>query len=409
MALASLSNQQLVRHIDTAQRRVAFMAPGLHLEVSRSLCEAWKRLGPNAVSVILDTRPEVFRLGYGTFEALELLSATAEELGTMVCQQEGVQVGVLVADDLVAVFAPKPLMVSASDLDEGEVNGIVLDLQNPVERVAEQIGATNSLLGQEFGLDPVPRKALEAVKADLDQNPPQKFDVFRKVNVFNAMFEFVELELKGSQITRKEVTLPTELSAISSDEVRRKLKTSYRLIDANAEIAKAQDEVTQLRKEIEKRFLRVVPGHGMAVMRKERDLFDQALEELKTAVLLFQGIVDSELTNSIEVSIDEIARAIVPGIAAANPSKEFMTWARFRQGKTVDDYVRWILRDCFQDAAKDVQRMSVNAIFKAVTYESLKDEKFLAAARKAFPELEDIFVEFEAARGSAVEGENGTK
>ena len=138
MAISSLSPEQLSRHIDAAKRRVAFMAPGTHIEVAQSLCAAWQRLGPNAVNVILDTRAEVFRLGYGSFEALEMLSKTAKEFGAMVCHQEGVQLGVLVADDVIAVFAPKPLMVAASDLDQGEVNCVVFDLENPAERMAEQ-------------------------------------------------------------------------------------------------------------------------------------------------------------------------------------------------------------------------------------------------------------------------------
>jgi hypothetical protein len=408
VALSSLSTDQLVDLISSATRRVAFLAPGVQMPVAQALAGALRRLDQNSVNIIVDTRPDVFRLGYGTLEALEHLNQVANECGTLVCHQEGVQVGVLLADDVLAVYAPKPLLVAESDVELGEVNGLVIGLGDNASDVAEQLGATDSLLGREFGLEGVSNFGMSELKAELEKNPPQKFELARTVRVFNARFEFVELELKGSKVTSKEVTLPKDLIAVPSADVQRKLKTSYRLIDQSDVIAKAQQEVEELRKEIEKRFLRVIPGFGMAVLRTDRDLFDTAMTDLAQCVALFQSVVDGELEVAVERSVAEIAGALAPAIEA-NPTDEYLQWAKWRNEATALLFVKDHLRGCFAEAAKSVQRISVNVVIKGVTYESLKDERFLGAAKKAFPELEELFNEFEAARASENKSQHGNQ
>ena len=408
MALSSLSTEQLVELISTAKWRVAFLAPGLQMPVAEALAAALRRLEKNAVNITVDTRPEVFRLGYGTLGALEHLTKVAEECGTLICHQDRVQVGVLLADDVLAVYAPKPLLVAESDVESGEVNGLVIGLADTPSHVAEQLGATDSLFGREFGLDGVSTAGMTELRADLQRNPPQKFELARTVRVFNAQFEFVELELKGSKVTSKEVTLPKNLIAVPSADVQKKLKTSYRLIDQNDVIATAQQEVEDLRKEIEKRFLRVIPGFGMAVMRTDRDLFDSAISDLSQCVALFQFVVDAELEQAVERSITEIAGALAPAVEA-NPTEEYRRWAKWRNDATALQFVKDKLRFCFAEAAKSVRRMTDSIVIKGVTYESLKDEHFLRAAKKAFPELKELFNEFEAAKASEDNGQHGNQ
>ncbi len=43
--------------------------------------------------------------------------------------------------------------------------------------------------------------------------------------------------------------------------------------------------------------------------------------------------------------------------------------------------------------------MEDKVLFKAVTYESLKDARFIELARKAFPSLDQLLHEYSAAEG----------
>ena len=51
--------------------------------------------------------------------------------------------------------------------------------------------------------------------------------------------------------------------------------------------------------------------------------------------------------------------------------------------------------------------MKVEVIFKDVTYESLCDQVFLAAARKALPDVKQIHAEFHVAAGSDAKTRTG--
>ena len=59
---------------------------------------------------------------------------------------------------------------------------------------------------------------VKKVEAELVNNPPQRFDLARTLNVFNAYIEFIELRLTGMQITRHTVKLPQDLILALRDE-----------------------------------------------------------------------------------------------------------------------------------------------------------------------------------------------
>jgi hypothetical protein len=56
-----------------ARRRVIYAAPSVSLEVSSALINVGERLGAEMVSVVLDVSEDVFRLGYGVVDALNML------------------------------------------------------------------------------------------------------------------------------------------------------------------------------------------------------------------------------------------------------------------------------------------------------------------------------------------------
>ena len=99
--------------IHSASSRLIILAPALTKKVAQAVSDKWRQLGPGAVNVILDLDPEVFRLGYGDFEALKVLEITASELGTMIQRQRGIRIGLIVADDTTMVYSPIPALIEA--------------------------------------------------------------------------------------------------------------------------------------------------------------------------------------------------------------------------------------------------------------------------------------------------------
>ena len=83
-SLRNITESDIISCIDAAESRVVFLAPGISSPVADALSRAWRRLNPDDVSVIIDTDPEVCRMGYGTIEALKIAQTAASERGHFV-------------------------------------------------------------------------------------------------------------------------------------------------------------------------------------------------------------------------------------------------------------------------------------------------------------------------------------
>src|SRR5690606_20064674 len=189
------NDQTLTDLIGSAQRRIVAMAPAFSQAVAQAIQERWNVLGPDSVSVILDVDPEVYRLGFGDVEALDLLESTAAQLGTTLNRQDGIRIGLIIADDVTVVYSPTPQLVEAGPEKPSTPNAVVIG--QPPEDVVRELGqGPNGLRDQTVGLDKAERVKIASVKQDLDRNPPQRFDIARTIRVFNAHFEFVEFSLK---------------------------------------------------------------------------------------------------------------------------------------------------------------------------------------------------------------------
>lgn len=201
----TVANDETLRAmIGSATRRIVLLAPAVSKLVAEALVERWRVLPPDAVSVILDINPEVYRLGYGNLEGLSLLEEAARQRNRALNRHAGIRVGLLIVDDATIVYSPTPLLIEAGPRHPDTPNAVLLG--QPPATVAAELGeGPRGLADRTVGLDRVERGQIERVRADLVRNPPRKFDIAPTERVFNAHFEFVELELRGTAIHRREV------------------------------------------------------------------------------------------------------------------------------------------------------------------------------------------------------------
>jgi uncharacterized repeat protein (TIGR03803 family) len=191
-AIVSLPDIELEAQIRCARRRLVVIAPGLSESVARAIVDQWPTLGPNAVQVVLDPDPEVCRLGLGDLAALKMLHDTAERIGGRIHQQQGLRVGVVVTDETTTVYSPTPRLIEAGGKPGERQNALRFD--TPI--LSPESTATDSELRSiDLHTKPMTHADVQKTTQDLDANPPVKFDLARKVRVFNARFEFVEFEL----------------------------------------------------------------------------------------------------------------------------------------------------------------------------------------------------------------------
>jgi hypothetical protein len=402
-SMTNVNDSNLINFIANASRRVVYIAPGISEAVADALSDAWPRLGPQRVSVILDADPEVCRLGYGTIGGLQRVRDAASKVGVQVGHQAGLRIGVLINDDTTLIYSPTPLLIETGSTQPERPNGIQLD--TPPIQLAKDIGlGEHPDLEQTVGLSPVSPKQIESVEADLANAPPVKFDLARRVRVFTSRFQFVELSMTGCFISRKKVPIPSSLVGLAKNkDVQRNFHAHFNLIPKGRLELKMGDRtitersLEERRQSIKKRFVTELPGYGSVILRANKDNFDKEIDGLRAEVKGFADGVKAKLQEHIDGNCKAIVEALLPAVERNPPDEYTKTHGpnlptHFLRERLEDD-----IGKAFGSSENLVKDMQVTVVFKDVAYESLVDKKFLDTARKAMPGIRFLHEEYEAA------------
>lgn len=388
----------LTELIGKAKHRLVFVAPAASKAVAEALIERLQELRPDSVSITLDVDGEVIRLGYGDQDAIDRLYEATRKAGKPLTRHEGIRVGMVIADETMLVFAPNPLCIEAGPTNQKAHNAIMVGPPPPSVIVELGLGP-KGVIDQTVGLDIASADTIKQVKKDLEQNPPQKFDIARTVRVFNAHFEFVDFELLGASINQKTVPIPSKLMGLAGDQKTEKLlKASFRVVESTDDLSGKHLERDKAL--IAKGFLKSLPRYGNVILRTRKAEFAKEVEKLRNAVAAFAKKIQKDLQAAMDRNREALREALVPSLLQ-NPPKEWKMSDGSKPNKEslmqmLDDE----LRRAFGTAERLVGKMEVKVHYKGVTYESLKDPAFVTVAKKAFPSLEKLLDEYKAARAT---------
>ena len=396
-----LGSEQISDLVQCSSKRVIYCAPGVQQAVAASLINAKKRLGREAIRVILDIDDSTVRLGYGEFDAFSLLL----EEGVEVRVERGLRTCVMICDDLGYAFFTPPMLVE--DLEENHIGVNAIQLHpEQVKSVALALcpGADNSTTtppSPELGKAVVTEKQIEQIKEALAANPPQKFDLARKVNVFNAFIEFAELRMTGLHISKHTVQLPRNLVlALKDDTTAKRLLTTFRLVGEDSKVAKEATDIDQKVRQVRDTLTRSLgDGIGTVILRSKRKQFSEAVERIRADIARFQEKVTERLEKEIESSKRKLVEGLLPAIKKNPP--EALT-SQLSGKPTVEILRRFLdneLSRVFPEAKSLIGEMRLDWTPKGVTYETLSNPEFQQKVRAAFPyeNFDKPFSEFEAA------------
>lgn len=389
----SLSDQDLMALISCTRHRLVLISPGLSSIVARVVAEKWAELGANAVQIVLDANPEVCRLGLGELDAIKILRDTAGQIGAELRHQTGLRIGVAITDETTVIFTPTALLLESTVSESSRSNAIRID--NPWAPLGSSPLEIEKNLG--FESRPLAENLVRAAEHDLISNPPVKFDLARKVRVFNAMFEFVEFELRGHRISRKRVPIPSDLMGLANDRKTQKLlHSSFQMIDEEAGIS--GDRVDKLKQRIVARYLINLPGYGTVILRTNKERFKRAVRRLEQFIVCFRERLKNELQSAIDSNRDVLIKGLLPSVLATPPDR----WLKFLGSPPQEAEVRNLLTaelsSAFKAASEIGDEITLKVVFRGVTFESLNDTDFMRIARKAIPHLEVLHGEYDAAR-----------
>lgn len=382
----------------SAKRHIVAMAPAFCRATAQAIRDRWLALGAEAVTVIVDVDPEVYRLGYGDVQALDVLEQTAASLGTTLNRQNGIRIGLVIADDTTVVFSPTPQLIEAGPQKPSTPNAIVLG--QPPESVARELGqGPNGVRDQVVGLDKAERTKIAETKADLDRNPPQRFDIARTIRVFNAHFEFVEFNLKHTALHKATVTLPKEITRLTGDTALDEImEHSIELVRSDPTISGKSLE--WLKSRITRKYLITLPAYGTVVLRRLKDDFQKQVDHLRRCVDAFSKRVNEKVTAATDQTRKRLVKQILPQIRKNPPDHWFKYLGASPSHEDVSDMLDAELQSVFDKKLAQVRHMHVKCLFKGVTYEMLNDPEFIKLARRKLPGLRELYREFEAAKTS---------
>lgn len=437
-----VNEDTLAAAVEHCRERLVYIAPGITEKIVAAMAVAMQRSHPPALTIIIDADPEVCRLGYGTVDGLKALQALATEQMLPIRYQPGLRLGVLVADDQIAVYSPTPLLIEAGSDRADQPNAITLGTSNPLDRVLKACAAE----GASDPAVPLPSEAevgtmaatpelLQKSLKELERLPPKPFDVARTERVYNTKLQYVDFEVTGYKLTARRVQIPTDLLVGTDKTLEARLRNSFSLLEGKeslvVQIADADPDtgaarldkqgkplmvsyselaIEDERKKIYADFLTPVPGHGQLISKMRRKAFDTRLEWFKARVAVYTVAVKQQLDQAVEASVKDLTQALLPGVMQRPPAR-LMKYS-MSLAPTDDDYraaVEAELSQAFNLGDRFFQP-TVKVIFKDLTYETITDEKFVAQLKKSFPGLSQhgFFEEHDSAPELRLAG-NATK
>lgn len=391
---AVASDEALVGLIARARNRLVVIAPALTQAVADALSRRFDDLG-DAMTVILDSDPEVYRLGFGDQAALEAIRAASAKSLFDLREQTGVRIGVVISDDTTMVYSPVSKNIEAGSTSVEKPNAIILT-GSASDRIATAAGSDTSenALPPEVGNKALEPGKVQQMQADLKANPPKPFDITRKMNVFTSKVQYVEFSASNYRLTTRQLPLPPELVDVADDDLRNRISSRIRApldgigklevaIDhgEKSESIKVDDDwLNKERKRIEDEYTFQINNFGRVILYSDRDAFNRATSRFKSIVEKYQIAVRATLVTKQS----EFEKRIVEEFTRRweqNPPKHFARWGIEPTPEKIKAELQKLAQELFQSAIT-FDAPAVKILCKNVAPENIRDKRFLDALRK---------------------------
>ena len=430
-----VNDEMLAATIGGCRQRLVYIAPGVTQRVAEAIGRLFEREPAAAVTIIIDSDPEVCRLGYGTVEGLKALHDLVDRHHIGLRSQPGLRVGVLACDGELLVYAPTPCLIEAGSHTHDKPNAIVIGC-DPLAQILTAAAAEGApdvpLAGDaEIGRDALTPQVLTESLADLERIQAKAFNVSRVERVFNSQLQYVELEVTGYKLSSRKVAIPNDLLIGEDPDLEKRLRNTFSLLEGKVavqvEIASldpktmdplcdrekqplmvtySEKQLEDDRKKVYKDFLVNVPSYGWLIKRWDRPNFDLRIAWFQQRIEAYRDGISEGLEKSVSESIKTLATALMPSLRERFPARLSKF---FNSASPSEDEMQGLIEQELQGAFRNAQKLikpEIKVVFKDLTYETIKEPKFREALEKAYGQLgqpsafSQLFEEFDAARES---------
>lgn len=410
----TINDKDICDLINRAEHRVIYVAPGISRNIGTSILQFISKNQYDNIEIIIDSNPEVCRLGYGDIDAVELLF----KKGIMLRRCNGIRIGVIICDNNAFIYTPTALLIEEeSSINSPNAISIVYEQAQKLidsicpSNVYTMDGNSNGQVSifEITGVDEshhiktttMNSKELEIIKEDLSICPPQRFDLARRVRVYHSYVQFVELKLSGCNIGRHTITIPSKLlNVIKEPKDTERLKATYRLLGEGSKVSgkEIDDKVSKLRK----MYIKSLGARfGSVILIQKKEEFLKEIDKAKKDLDKFQKGIEKKLTTEFDKCKKELIKILTPGVMK-NPPDD-LTGGIVTSKPTLaqaKEYLDNELNIIIPDANTFVKDMIIQCDFKDVTYEMLKEKEFFDALKKSYKYIlwPNPFEEYQAAK-----------
>ena len=363
--------------------------------VANALSRRFNDLGQLDVTVILDPDPEVYRLGFGDYAALETIRAASAKNLFDLREQPGVRIGVIVSDETTLVYAPVSRNIEAGSTSVDKPNAVILS-GSAADRIVEATGSDGSKETRtaEVGNTALEPAKVQAMQADLMANPPKPFDITRKLNVFTSKVQYVEFSASNYRLTTRQIPLPPDLVDVADDDLKNRISSRIRAPfddigkldviiddDGKVETIKVDDDfLRKERKRIEDEYTFPIANFGRVILNTHRDAFNRATEQFQSIVKKYQAALRDALLkkrSKFEKRIvDEFS-----GRWAQNPPKRFAHYDIEPTPERIEIELQQLANEIF-DSAITFEAPVVKIVYKNVAPENVRSSSFLETLKR---------------------------
>lgn len=420
--------------IASCQQRLVYIAPGITEAIADAMSHLLQKVSNLALTVIIDTDPEVCRLGYGTEAGLQSLQKLANEQHLAIRYQAGVRIGVLMCDEQMWVYSPTPLLIEAGSERQDQPNALCVMAPAALGAVAlacaaegEQSAAAVLPQQAEIGRQIATPQIIANSLQDLKRQPPKPYDLARIERVYSSKLQYVDFEVNGYRLTTRRVQVPNDLLVGNDKTLETRLRNSFALLEgktsleveiedkdeATLEVLKdtggkplkvlySEKRIEDERKAIYKDFLTPIAGHGQLISKARRAAFDLRIKWFEDRVKAYAKAVADALQVKVDESINDLTKALLPTVCKAPPAR--LLKKNLNRDFSSDDLslaIKAELHEAFNTGERFFQPQ-VKVVFKDLTYETIQDKKFRQQLEEAFKGLGknvigDLFEEHDAA------------
>jgi hypothetical protein len=361
---AVASDETMVELISGAHNRLVVVAPAVTTRVANALARRLDELGHLDVTVVLDSDPEVYRLGFGDLDALETIRSAAANNLFDLREQSGVRIGIVIADGTTLVYSPVSKNIEAGSTSEDKPNAIILR-GAAADCIASAAGADNSDLATrpEVGGKALEPAKVQQMQANLKANPPKPFDITRRLNVFSSKVQYVEFSASNYRLTTRQIPLPPELVDVADDDLKKritgrirgpfdgvgKLKIEF-VLDQHKETVDVDDDwLKKERKRIEDEYTFQINNFVRVILSNDRGEFDKETKRFRVIVEKYQTALTAELAKSkvefVKRIVDEFSRRW-----EQNPPRQFLRWGVEANTNNINRELQSLAERLFSDA-----------------------------------------------------------